>query len=111
MLPNSTVPNSMNMEFNWLTLQWQGRSGINAAHRSPGDRVRIRFVNLGMDHHPIHLHGLHLLGNGTEGGTACRRRSGGPATLCWSASPRRAISSLSRTAPATGCFTAIFLTT
>jgi hypothetical protein len=33
-----------------------------------GDRVRIRFINLGMDHHPIHLHGHTFNVTGTEGG-------------------------------------------
>jgi hypothetical protein len=32
--------------------------------------VRIRFVNLGMDHHPIHLHGNQFVVTGTEGGRA-----------------------------------------
>src|SRR5262249_50092153 len=31
---------------------------------------RIRFVNLGMDHHPIHLHGNQFVITGTEGGRA-----------------------------------------
>jgi hypothetical protein len=30
--------------------------------------VRIRFVNLGMDHHPMHLHGHTFYITGTEGG-------------------------------------------
>jgi hypothetical protein len=33
-----------------------------------GERVRIRLVNLGMDHHPIHLHGVQFYVTGTEGG-------------------------------------------
>ena len=33
-----------------------------------GERVRIRLVNLGMDHHPIHLHGHQFYVTGTEGG-------------------------------------------
>jgi hypothetical protein len=35
-----------------------------------GSRVRLRFVNLGMDHHPIHLHGNQFVITGTEGGRA-----------------------------------------
>ncbi len=67
-LPDNTVPNSLAMEFNWLTLN--GRSG---PHTTPlivrrGDRVRLRFVNLGMDHHPMHLHGHTWVTTGTEGG-------------------------------------------
>jgi manganese oxidase len=67
-LPNIDVPNSMNMEFNWLT--FNGRSGpattpLIVRH---GERVRIRLINLGMDHHPIHLHGHQFVVTGTEGG-------------------------------------------
>jgi hypothetical protein len=67
-LPNNTVPNTMNMEFNWLVLN--GKSGPS---NTPlivrlGDRVRIRMINLGMDHHPIHLHGHTFRTTGTEGG-------------------------------------------
>ena len=67
-LPNNTVPNSLSMEFNWLTLN--GRAG---PHTTPlivrlGDRVRLRFVNLGMDHHPMHLHGHTWVTTGTEAG-------------------------------------------
>ncbi len=67
-LPNIKVPNSMNMEFNWLT--FNGKSGpantpLIVRH---GERVRIRLINLGMDHHPIHLHGHQFVITGTEGG-------------------------------------------
>jgi hypothetical protein len=67
-LPNITVPNSMNMEFNWLT--FNGKSGpantpLLVRH---GERVRLRFINLGMDHHPIHVHGHQFVVTGTEGG-------------------------------------------
>jgi len=33
-----------------------------------GERVRIRLINLGMDHHPIHLHGNTFTVTGTEAG-------------------------------------------
>ncbi len=67
-LPSSTVPNSMNMEYNWLVLN--GKSGPAATPLVVrlGSRVRIRFVNLGMDHHPMHLHGHTFYITGTEGG-------------------------------------------
>jgi FtsP/CotA-like multicopper oxidase with cupredoxin domain len=69
-LPNNSVPNTANMEFNWLTF-----NGIAAPLTTPllarlGSRVRLRFVNLGMDHHPIHLHGNQFVVTGTEGGRA-----------------------------------------
>ncbi len=67
-LPNNSVPNTASMEFNWLTF-----NGLSAPATTPlivrlGNRVRIRFVNLGMDHHPIHLHGNQFVITGTEGG-------------------------------------------
>src|SRR6266851_4480777 len=67
-LPNSTIPNSMNMEFNWLT--FNGKSGPASTRLivRHGERVRIRIINLGMDHHPIHLHGHTFVVTGTEGG-------------------------------------------
>jgi FtsP/CotA-like multicopper oxidase with cupredoxin domain len=69
-LPNNSVPNTASMEFNWLTF-----NGLSAPSTSPliarlGSRVRLRFVNLGMDHHPIHLHGNQFVITGTEGGRA-----------------------------------------
>ena len=69
-LPNNSVPNTAGMEFNWLTF-----NGVAAPLTTPllarlGSRVRLRFVNLGMDHHPIHLHGNQFVVTGTEGGRA-----------------------------------------
>lgn len=68
LLPNNTVPNTLSMEFNWLT--FNGRSGPNCTPMlvKKGERVRIRLVNLGMDHHPIHLHGNTFYNTGTEAG-------------------------------------------
>ncbi len=67
-LANSTSPNTMNMEYNWLLLN--GKAGPMATPLivRQGDRVRIRFVNLGMNHHPMHLHGHTFYVTGTEGG-------------------------------------------
>ena len=58
----------MMMEFNWLLLN--GKAGPLATPLivRQGDRVRIRFVNLGMDHHPMHVHGHTFYTTGTEGG-------------------------------------------
>jgi len=69
-LPSNTVPNTASMEFNWLTF-----NGVSAPMTTPllarlGSRVRLRFLNLGMDHHPIHLHGHQFVLTGTEGGRA-----------------------------------------
>lgn len=69
-LPNNTVPNTAGMEFNWLTM-----NGVSSPATTPmivrhGSRVRLRIINLGMDHHPIHLHGQQFYITGTEGGRA-----------------------------------------
>ncbi|GAA3771604.1 multicopper oxidase family protein [Terriglobus aquaticus] len=67
-LPNNTVPNTMNMEFNWLVLNGKAGPANTPLIVRLGDRVRIRFVNLGMDHHPMHMHGHTFYVTGTEGG-------------------------------------------
>ncbi len=67
-LPNNVVPNSMNMEFNWLTMNGKVGPAITPLIVRLGDRVRIRLINLGMDHHPIHLHGHTFQVTGTEAG-------------------------------------------
>ena len=66
-LPNSTIPNSMNMEFNWLTFNGKAGPAATPLVIRLGERVRIRFINLGMDHHPIHLHGFTFWETGREG--------------------------------------------
>ena len=67
-LPNNTVPNTMNMEFNWLVLNGKAGPATTPLIVRLGDRVRIRMINLGMDHHPIHLHGHTFHTTGTEAG-------------------------------------------
>ncbi len=67
-LPNINVPNSLNMEFNWLTLNGKSGPATTPLLVRHGERVRIRLINLGMDHHPIHLHGHQFVVTGTEGG-------------------------------------------
>jgi FtsP/CotA-like multicopper oxidase with cupredoxin domain len=67
-LANSTTPNTMMMEFNWLLLNGKAGPSSTPLIVRQGDRVRIRFVNLGMDHHPMHLHGHTFYVTGTEGG-------------------------------------------
>ena len=67
-LPNINVPNSMNMEFNWLTFNGKSGPATTPLIVRHGDRVRIRLINLGRDHHPIHLHGHQFVVTGTEGG-------------------------------------------
>ena len=67
-LPSNTVPNAANMEFNWLVLNGKSGPAPTPLVVRLGSRVRIRFVNLGMDHHPMHLHGHTFYVTGTEGG-------------------------------------------
>jgi manganese oxidase len=67
-LPNNSVPNTMNMEFNWLLFNGKAAPATTPLIVRLGDRVRIRLINLGMDHHPIHLHGHTFQTTGTEGG-------------------------------------------
>ena len=68
LLPNQTVPNSANMEYNWLTLNGKAAPSTTPLLVRQGSRVRIRIANIGMDHHPIHLHGHTFQVTGTEGG-------------------------------------------
>lgn len=68
MLPDNPTPNTLAMEFNWLTMNGKAGPATTPAIARPGERVRLRFVNLGMDHHPIHLHGHTWVTTGTEGG-------------------------------------------
>ena len=69
-LPANTVPNTASMEFNWLTFNGVSGPAITPMIARLGSRVRLRIVNLGMDHHPIHLHGNQFVLTGTEGGRA-----------------------------------------
>jgi len=69
-LPNNSVPNTASMEFNWLTFNGRSAPAATPLLVRLGSRVRMRFINLGMDHHPIHLHGHQFVITGTEGGRA-----------------------------------------
>lgn len=68
LLPNNNVPNTLAMEFNWLTMNGKTGPATTPMLVKLGERVRIRLVNLGMDHHPIHLHGTQFVVTGSEGG-------------------------------------------
>ncbi len=68
LLPNNDVPNTFSMEFNWLTMNGKSAPATTPLIVKKGERVRLRLVNLGMDHHPIHLHGMQFYVTGTEGG-------------------------------------------
>ncbi|MBC7909279.1 MAG: copper oxidase, partial [Pyrinomonadaceae bacterium] len=68
LLPNNPVPNTLAMEFNWLTINGKAGPATTPLIVKLGERVRIRMVNLGMDHHPMHIHGNQFYVTGTEGG-------------------------------------------
>ena len=68
LLPNNPVPNSFAMEFNWLTINGKAGPATTPMIVKQGERVRLRVVNLGMDHHPMHIHGHQFYVTGTEGG-------------------------------------------
>lgn len=70
LLPNNPIPNTLAMEFNWLTINGKAGPATTPMLVRQGERVRIRMVNLGMDHHPMHLHGNQFYVTGTEGGRA-----------------------------------------
>jgi manganese oxidase len=67
-LPNNTIPNTLAMEFNWLTMNGKAGPATTPMLCKLGERVRIRLINLSMDHHPIHMHGHQFQVTGTEGG-------------------------------------------
>ena len=75
-LPNNTVPNTANMEWNWLTF-----NGAVSPMTTPlvvrlGSRVRIRFVNIGMDHHSDPSAWPHLRCDGHGGWATARKYVG-----------------------------------
>jgi len=68
LLPGNDRPNLVTMDFNWFTFNGKVAPDIDVMTVSEGDRVRIRFGNLTMSSHPIHLHGHTWKVVGTEGG-------------------------------------------
>ena len=63
-------PNPIEMtDFNVFTLNARAFPGTAPLVAKYGERVRIRFGNLSaMEHHPIHIHGVHWKVTGTDGG-------------------------------------------
>ena len=62
--PNPAVMTDFNI-FTFNSRVWPGTAPLVVR---TGQRVRVRFGNLSMDSHPIHLHGYHFEQTGTEGG-------------------------------------------
>jgi hypothetical protein len=68
-LPQSSIPNTMSMEFNWFTLNGRSAPYVTPLVVKLGSRVRLRFVNMSpIDHHPMHLHGHTFWVTGGDGG-------------------------------------------
>ena len=66
--PGNPNPNISSMDFNWFTFNGKAAPSIESLNIEQGERVRIRFGNLSMQSHPIHLHGYSWRVVGTEGG-------------------------------------------
>ncbi|HEV2612313.1 MAG TPA: copper oxidase [Noviherbaspirillum sp.] len=67
--PGSFTPKvSTMLDFNLFTFNSRVFPGIDSMNVRQGDRVRIRFGNLTMTNHPIHLHGHEFVVAGTDGG-------------------------------------------
>ncbi len=67
--PGSMTPRTSTMtEFNLWTWNSRAFPGIDSLPVRLGDRVRIRFGNLSMTNHPIHMHGHSFSVTGTDGG-------------------------------------------
>jgi FtsP/CotA-like multicopper oxidase with cupredoxin domain len=67
--PGSFTPKTSTMlDFNLFSFNSRVFPGIDPMVARQGDRVRIRFGNLTMTNHPIHLHGHEFEVTGTDGG-------------------------------------------
>lgn len=67
--PGSFTPKIATMlDFNLFTFNSRVFPGIDSMNVRQGDRVRIRFGNLTMTNHPMHLHGHEFEVTGTDGG-------------------------------------------
>ena len=87
-------------DFNVLTFNGKAFPATAPLVAETGERVRIRFGNLGpMDHHPIHLHGHTFEVVATDGGPIAEVRAPPRDDACSCRSARRARSSSSRDAP------------
>lgn len=67
--PGTATPNASVMtDFNLFTFNSRIFPGTDPLVARQGQRVRLRFANLSMDSHPIHLHGHSFKLTGTDGG-------------------------------------------
>ncbi len=66
----ASTPDPMVMlDFNYFTFNGRIYPGTDPLVVKKGERVRIRFANLSMDNHPIHLHGFAFTVTGSGGWT------------------------------------------
>jgi len=68
LLPGNEYLNLVTNEFNWFTFNAFASPNIPIMEINQHERVRIRFGNIIMDAHPIHIHGYIWEEVGTEGG-------------------------------------------
>lgn len=66
--PGNADPDLVGMEFNWFTFNGFAAPSIPMIQVKQNQRVRIRFANVIMMSHPIHIHGHTWWVVGTEGG-------------------------------------------
>jgi FtsP/CotA-like multicopper oxidase with cupredoxin domain len=67
--PGSSVPNPNEMlDFNIFTFNGRAYPGTSPLPIRLGDRVRLRFANVSMDSHPLHIHGHRMWLTETDGG-------------------------------------------
>ncbi len=66
--PGNPYADLVSMDFNWFLMGGKAAPDIETLIVDQGERVRIRFGNMSMDSHPIHLHGYTWWTVGTEGG-------------------------------------------
>src|SRR6266851_2005498 len=65
----SATPNPATMtDFNLFSFNGRVFPGTAPLIVRKGQRVRVRLANLSMDSHPIHIHGVHFVESGTDGG-------------------------------------------
>ena len=65
----SSTPNPATMtDFNLFSFNGRVYPGTAPLVVKRGQRVRVRIANLSRDSHPIHIHGVHFVETGTDGG-------------------------------------------
>lgn len=57
----TAMPNWATMEFNFFTMNGKAFPNTQPLDIELGERVRVRFFNIGMNTHPMHLHGQDFL--------------------------------------------------